>query len=229
MVSGFQGTGAPEDEGQHLQTVFLPAHAHGGASRFGFDPEAHLTEQSSLVTPANRAKLFDEWKQHWDLGKPYLLEKSPPNLIRTRFLQAMFPESWFVIIVRHPIAYAFPRGEANTSRVVYSLLKHWIACHEIVRQDRPHLKNQIVIRYEDFVARPEEWLKRIHGFVGIPYHPTVQDVRPGINKKYIDQWTQWGKGIAGRVWKGYVVGRFESRVLGYGYSLKKPEKLHTLD
>ena len=49
-VSGFSGTGVPEDEGQHLQTVYPPAYAHGGPGRFGFDPDAHLTESSPLWT-----------------------------------------------------------------------------------------------------------------------------------------------------------------------------------
>ena len=39
-----------------------------------------------------------------DTGKEFLLEKSPPNIIRTRFLQAMFPNSYFINIKRHPIA-----------------------------------------------------------------------------------------------------------------------------
>ena len=55
MVSGFSGTGAREDEGQHLQTVYRPGRAHGGPGRFGFDPEAHLTETSPLVTDESRA------------------------------------------------------------------------------------------------------------------------------------------------------------------------------
>jgi hypothetical protein len=48
-VSGFSGTRALEDEGQHLQNVYQPGRAYGGPGRFGFDPEAHLTETSSLV------------------------------------------------------------------------------------------------------------------------------------------------------------------------------------
>ena len=53
-ASGFRGTGVPEDEGQHLQSVYRPARAHGGPGRFGFDPGAHLTEESPLVSDENR-------------------------------------------------------------------------------------------------------------------------------------------------------------------------------
>ena len=34
-VTGFSDTGVPEDEGQHLQTLYAPAYAHGGPGRFG--------------------------------------------------------------------------------------------------------------------------------------------------------------------------------------------------
>ena len=37
-VSGFQGTASPEDEGMHLQTVYLPSGRYGGA-RLVFIPQ----------------------------------------------------------------------------------------------------------------------------------------------------------------------------------------------
>ena len=74
-VSGFHNTNSPEDEGMHLQTVYKPSGAYGGAGKFGFNPELHLTEASPLVTEENRKKLFEEWTPYWDLSKQYLLEK----------------------------------------------------------------------------------------------------------------------------------------------------------
>ena len=78
-VTGFSETGVPEDEGQHLQTVYSRAYEHGGAGRFGFDPRAHLTESSPLVTAENRGRLLLEWGEHWDSEKPVRVEKSPPT------------------------------------------------------------------------------------------------------------------------------------------------------
>ncbi len=105
-ISGFAGTGAKEDEGQHLQTVYPAANTFGGSGGFGFSPQAHVTEDSPLVSDANRHRLWEQWSPHWDLSKPLLVEKSPPNLMKSRFLQAMFPNSWFVMLIRHPIAVA---------------------------------------------------------------------------------------------------------------------------
>jgi len=97
-VSGFSETGVPADEGQHLQTVYPPARAFGGPGRFAFRGESHLTESSPLVSEENARRLLADWGRHWDMTKPVLVEKSPPNLIRMRFLQALFPEA--VILVR---------------------------------------------------------------------------------------------------------------------------------
>ena len=92
QVSGFSGTGVPEDEGQLLQSVYPPGHLDGGPGRFGFAQRQHLTEHSPQATPESRERLWQEWSPHWDLERPVLLEKSPPHLTKTRFLQALFPE-----------------------------------------------------------------------------------------------------------------------------------------
>jgi hypothetical protein len=62
-----------------------------GFGRFAMLPEAHLTEKSRLVTYENRLRLFREWGTHWDLSRPVLMEKSPPNMMWMRFLQVRAP------------------------------------------------------------------------------------------------------------------------------------------
>ena len=85
-VSGFENTGAPMDEGQFLQTVYPVGPVWGGDAigRIGFDPCAYLTERSSIATRENAEKLLNEWSDYWDMSKPVLLEKSPPNIINVR-------------------------------------------------------------------------------------------------------------------------------------------------
>src|SRR5262245_48742926 len=80
-ISGFRDTGVSEDEGQFLQTVYAPGVEHGGPGKLAFDPATHLTEDSPLITEENRRKLFTDWARYWDLERPVLLEKSPPNLM----------------------------------------------------------------------------------------------------------------------------------------------------
>ncbi|CAN0235130.1 unnamed protein product, partial [Phaeothamnion confervicola] len=109
-VGGFPDrVGADYSEGIFLQSVYPTfgiggeaAHgAHGkaaagrgmstqGLGRYAFDPESHLTETSELATDEARTRLFNEWGFFWDLKKPFLLEKSPPNMMISRFLQRLF-------------------------------------------------------------------------------------------------------------------------------------------
>jgi hypothetical protein len=46
------------------------------------------------------------------------------------------------------------------------LIEHWLVCHEQFERDRPFLQHVHVLRYEDFVARPQDPLKARHSFLG---------------------------------------------------------------
>lgn len=189
QVSGFSGTGLPEDEGQFLQSVFPLAWRYGGPGKFGFSKEMHLTEESELVTAENREKISFEWGQHWDLTKPFLLEKSPPNILKTRFLQALFPDSYFIVIMRHPIANAYANQKWSQTGI-YSLLEHWLACYRIFDRDKQHLKNLLFLRYEDFVNAPDVYLEKIYRFLELPKHPRTIEVKRGVDERYFAHWQE---------------------------------------
>ncbi|MCP5108396.1 MAG: sulfotransferase, partial [bacterium] len=167
LVSGFADTGVPKDEGQFLQSVFPPAREYGGPGKFGFRKEMHLTEKNPLVNEKNGEKILNQWSRYWDMSKPYLLEKSPPNLLKTRFLQALFPGAYFIVITRHPVATSYATRKWSKT-TIDSLLEHWITCHNIFERDKVHLKHLYVLKYEDFVNDPDAFLKEIYDFLGIP-------------------------------------------------------------
>jgi Sulfotransferase family len=108
MISGFTfpNGGEKEHEGQHNQSVYPKDSELGGPGYFAFNPCSHMIETDSLISESNSKRLFSQWSTHWDLSKPVLLEKSPPNIVRTRFLQAIFPDSYFISIVRDPVVTA---------------------------------------------------------------------------------------------------------------------------
>ncbi len=96
----------PEDEGQHLQDVFPRATETGGV-RFGCSAAAYLDETSSLITEANSRRIWNSWSRWWDPSKSVYVEKSPPNIAKFAFLQAIFKDAGstvFIAVVRHPIA-----------------------------------------------------------------------------------------------------------------------------
>jgi hypothetical protein len=153
--TSFKNTGVLMDAGQRLQDVYPIAAEYGGAGRFGFDPRTHRTETSELLTPENIARLRASWHAHWDDNKTIYVEKTPGNLLMTRFLQAAFPNSYFIAIRRHPVAasMASQKWKVNVTSLD-NLFEHWLHCHEVFEQDKKYLKHVYELRYEDYVENP---------------------------------------------------------------------------
>jgi hypothetical protein len=221
-VSGFSGTGVDEDEGQHLQTVYPAAKVWGGPGRFGFAPEAHFTEEQASEEKARR--LFEEWSPHWDLARPVLLEKSPPNLLKTRYLQALFPNSAFVVVVRHPIAVSLATAKWRRTRRLGRLVEHWLRCHEIFEADKPQLERVHVIRYEDLVREPDAVLRGVFEFLQLDPIPPSKPVETGADERYFAQWRGLKRDPRMHAYLDLVALWYERRVRRYGYSLRSPER-----
>ena len=150
--TGFKNTGVFEDEGQFLQDVYAVASEYGGSSRVGFDARAHRTENSDLLTATNVAKLKASWEEYWEADKAICVEKTPENLLMTRFLQAAFPDSYFIVIRRHPVpvSLAGRRWKINLTSLD-TAFRHWLHCHGLFEGDRKYLKRVCELRYEDYV------------------------------------------------------------------------------
>jgi Sulfotransferase family len=223
-ISGLSGTGVPADEGQHLQSVYPAAAVYGGPGRFGFAPESHLTEGSPLVSEENARAIFEEWSPHWDLSRPLLLEKSPPNLLKTRFLQGLFPGSAFVVIVRHPIPVSIPTARWRGTRRYDRLFEHWLRCHALFQADRQHLGRIHVLQYEQLVDDPTGTLRGIFEFLELEPIPPSEPVEGGANEKYLGQWQELKRDPRMRAYLDLVSLWYERRVRRYGYSLLSPER-----
>jgi hypothetical protein len=223
QVSGFSDTGAPADEGQHLQSVYPSDHEHGRPGRFGFAPEMHLTESSPLVSQQSAATLFAEWSPHWDLSRPFLLEKSPPNLLKTRFLQALFPGSAFVVVVRHPIPVSLATARWRRTRRYHRLLEHWLRCHALFAADRGQLDRVYVLHYEELLDDPDGVLSGIFEFLGLEPIPPSEPVEAGANESYFRQWQELKRDPRMRVYLDLASLWYERRVRRWGYSLLFPE------
>ncbi|HEV8098597.1 MAG TPA: sulfotransferase [Gaiellaceae bacterium] len=222
QVSGFSGSGAPADEGQHLQSVYPSDHEHGRPGRFGFAPEMHLTESSPLVSEQSAATLFEEWSPHWDLSRPLLLEKSPPNLLKTRFLQALFPNAAFVVLVRHPIPVSLATARWRRTRRYHRLLEHWLRCHALFEADRDQLKRVYVTQYEQLVREPEAVLQGIFEFLELEPIAPNEPVEQGANEGYFAQWRELKRDPRMRAYLDLASLWYERRVRRYGYSLLFP-------
>lgn len=209
---------AAEDEGQYLQSVYPQAIYWGGPGKFAFSPDAHLTEQSELLTVENKAKLAVQWFPYWDLSKHLLLEKSPPNLVWTRFLQSAFPNSSFVIIERHPVAVSLATEKWSPTGLP-SLIEHWLVAHETYQADRSHLRRVMTIKYETLVSEPASTLREIYAFLGVAPHPTTFAASTEHNQRYFAQWSALAKNPETSRVIDQCVERWETRVRAFGYSL----------
>ena len=243
--SGFKNTGYLEDEGQFLQDVYPVAGECGGDGRFGFNPRMHLTETSDLLTAENLARLRTSWDQFWDKSKTILIEKTPANLLMTRFLQAGFQNSYFVVIRRHPVAVsiAIQKWKINVTSL-YNLFDHWLHCYDLFEQDKKYLKHVYELRYEDYVEDPDKYHREIAEFIGtrVPEPPHQDKFRTVVqwgnpsarvpegamegttgsyNKKYFERWRGLLSHSFFRSYYRYAARKYEPKFAQYGYSLIK--------
>ena len=219
-ISGLSKTNELEDEGQHVQTVYKPAYEFGGVGKFGFDINARLNENSKLINEINRKKLFNEWSRFWDLEKTILLEKSPPNIIRTRFLQKMFPNSYFINITRHPIATSIASKKWSKTSLD-ELISHWIKCHEIFNEDKKMIRNIINIKYEDLINNNEEILAQLSKFLKLNIKIPKIEIRKGINDKYFKIWIKKSKSIFTKYRISKIIKKHNNDIEKFDYSLIK--------
>jgi hypothetical protein len=165
--TGFRNTGVVEDEGQYLQDVYPTNNELGGTGWYGFNPRAHLTEVSDLLTPQNVTKIRKSWHQYWDENKSISLEKTPSNLLMTRFLQAAFPQSYFIVVRRHPIAVSMANQRWKKSTASLHVgFEHWLRCYGLFEGDKKHLKHVYELKYEDYIENPARYHQEIATFVG---------------------------------------------------------------
>jgi hypothetical protein len=186
--SGLSGTEVPEDEGQHLQQVYPPARTFGGPGRFAHDSAAHLTESSPLATPANAERLLTAWRPYWDNSKQYLVEKSPPNLIMSRFLQSMFPDPYFLFIVRHPVSVTLATRKWRARMPLPRLMNHWFVAHDAAQSDLPMLRRIHIVSYEWLLAEPAETLSDVADFLGLESPIDFALINPERGSPYAEQW-----------------------------------------
>jgi sulfotransferase family protein len=220
QVSGLQDTGVEEDEGQHLQTVYPPARAHGGPGRFALSRAAHLTDTSPLLTPDTARRLLEQWRPHWDLAKPVLVEKSPPNLVMARFLQGAFPDARFVMVVRHPAIVSLSTRKWARLRSTGALLDHWFAAHRLFEEDAASLRHLLVVKYEHLVGEPERTLAEIARFLDLDGEIPDGGIDRRRSATYERQWHELSQaGPARRERFRALCRRHEPAANHFGYSL----------
>ena len=110
------------------------------------------------------ARLRSQWGKLWDTNRRVLVEKSPPDLIRMRFLAAVFPPAWFVVILRHPLSVC--RRVEWHMRLLCT--HNWLNAYEWAAEDiRDGKLTAYVTYYEHWVAHPVEELRAMTPMLGL--------------------------------------------------------------
>lgn len=225
-LSGLVGTGVIEDEGQHLQSVYPAAATYGGPGRFARDPRSHLTETSELVTPENAAAMLKAWEPYWDLRAALLVEKSPPNLVMGRFLEALFPGSALIVVVRHPVVVALSTQKwrrllakrLGNHVSLYRMVEHWLIAHRTLLKDLTCRSRVHLVRYEDLVRSPRETLLHVQDFLDINDEIPSDSLSGSRSSAYELRWAEMatGKILSRRIHRA-IVDDFGAEIARFGY------------
>ncbi len=222
-IAGLTATGVPEDEGQHLQRVYPTAREHGGPGRFALHPAARLTESFARRSPGAAEQLIESWAPYWDTSRRLLLEKSPPNLIRMRFLRELFPRARFVMIVRHPVAVALATRKGSSTNL-RSLIAHWVAAHRDLVADANEVGRVALVRYEDLMTSPDEVMAALFGFLEVAPFAGEWSVNGSLNARYFAAYRAFAdrpRGLADIL----LAQRHTQAVRRFGYGLLRPAVL----
>lgn len=156
-------------EGQYL-TRLLPLPSEAGAPRVWTErlDAFRLTEADTRVDAARLA--FDWLRQAETPVKRIIVEKSPPDAIRARWLQHAFPDSYFIGIVRS--GYAVVEGiRRRQGYPVERCARHWELANRLMLEDSTQLRRFLLVRYEDLFDRLPVMAKAIGQFLGIDAAP----------------------------------------------------------
>ena len=162
-------------EGQ-FRTYFLANDKRLGVDRLSSQhlEMFRLTENDEAQ---NERVFFDWWFAYQGPKKRMLMEKSTPNILRTRWLQRWFNNPKFLVIVRTP--YAVVEGMLRKVNCSFEeATNHWKTVHEVLRNDSSHLENLKIITYSDLTDNTAVVLEEIYDFL------SVESRNDMLNKKF---------------------------------------------
>ena len=128
------------------------------------------TDRWSVNKKIDWKRVKEIWHKYWDLSKSILLEKSPPNIIRTLEINKYFNKVKFICLVRNPYAqiqsnvrrYKTNINEAATDYVNY------LKC----QKENLNKYDSILIKYEDLTEKPFREKEKIKKHI-----PELNDIK----------------------------------------------------
>jgi oxalate---CoA ligase len=148
--------------------------------------------------------------QEW-IGDRLLVDKTPSYAVHGRTLEraeALFESPLYVHLVRHPYGMIRSFEEARLEQIWYPRLVGvtearrsscpftrrvlgemiWLILHENIRTFLASIpaERRLRIRFEDLVSAPEEGMRRLSSFLGVPYHPRMLEPQGSRGERMTD-------------------------------------------
>lgn len=216
-VSRFKDSGAPWDEGEHLQSVYRSAKYTGGVGKFAFYKSSYLDDQSTLLSNESKTRLLEEWGGYWDLDKKVLMEKSPGNTTKVLFLQKLFINAYFIAALRHPFAIAIAT-QRWVKLPVDILVENALLCYEYLLNNKERITNLLPIYSEHFCSNPQQSVRETLEFL------EERDVELDVSTVASDPNAKYAEQIESLLSKDCSQSRklrsFGERLLNLGYSVE---------
>jgi len=129
-------------------------------------PRAYNRNKPSVDNVVNPSTL----RRHWQGGRKgnkgtYLMIKSPPDMVRSLWIQQHFDTPHFIGIVRN--GYSTVESILRSGKSVERAATHWNLANKIMMRDSEKLKNFHLIKYEDLSENPETVLRELEKFLEI--------------------------------------------------------------
>lgn len=111
------------------------------------------------------------WMKYWDLTKPILLEKSPPNIIRAEAIKKAFSPHYFIIFYRNPYAHCESLMRRNNYSAAFSaeLVIRYLTYQ---KYNIEKLDNVLNLSYEELTENIDNSIKKIANFL-----PELKDIK----------------------------------------------------
>ena len=122
--------------------------------------------------------------------KSIIADKTPNNVFIVERLREAWPDARFIFLLRHPGAIARSRQKYKGEGADELIIKY-VEALEAARQTY----DGHTVRYEDLTANPERELRKICGFLGVPYEPTMLDYGQFDHGRYKSGLGDWNEKI----------------------------------
>jgi len=120
-----------------------------------------------------------EWAKKGNLETNILIEKSPPNVLRTKLLFKEFFESYFIVSIRNPyvMCQSVKEKVVDDKKIVSRCIKHWVTC-AYKQQQNMDLPNSLTVTYEQLCENPQNFRYEL-----IELLPELYDI--DLEKEYV--------------------------------------------